>query len=81
MPRRSPKVTKTGAVATIIMVTLWVGGLSFGFYRPTSWVGVIINLPLGVPLYVGAVTVLGIVAAVIANANGRPFLVHPKDTA
>ena len=75
------KVTKIGGMAGALMVVLWVGGLAFGFFYPTSWLGLLIHAPLGLPAYVFGVAALFGVAATLSAAKGKPFLIKGGDVA
>jgi len=68
------RVTKLGGTAAALMVVLWVGGLGWGFFYPTSWLGVVIHSPLGLPAYIFAVAGCFGIAASLSEGRGRPFL-------
>jgi energy-converting hydrogenase Eha subunit G len=75
------KVTKIGGLATALMVMVWVGGLSYAFFYPASWLGLLIYAPIGLPAYVFGVAVLFGVAASMSAARGKPFFTKGGDVA
>jgi hypothetical protein len=66
-------VTRIGAVAVGVWAAVWVMALAYGYNVPESWVGSLINWPLGVPIVIfGTASVLVIVGKLF-EARGHPF--------
>jgi len=58
-----------------------VGGLSWGFFYPSSWLGIIIHAPLGVPAFIFALGGILAVAAAVCETKGRPFFKRDRNVA
>lgn len=72
------RVTRTGGVAVALMCLAWVTGIAVGQGSPTSVIGLIINLPFGLSIYVCLVTVLFTSIGVACSLVGWPFFTAPS---
>ena len=73
------RVTTLGAVATFVLVALWVAILAYGYSAPDSLLGRLIRLPLAVPIIIFGSSLLIVPVEWYFKRRGKPLFVREHD--